>query len=270
MLSITPARLPMPRLLLVAGVTMAAAAAVPSLAHGATIYQDGRTPHRVLLQDESGETNLVSVQGSNSVVIRDDGTPITVAGVPTCMPLDAFAVSCSAVRRVELDLGNGPDVAVIATPREVEIEGGNGPDRYVAHADAWSSRVDFDGGIGMDVANYRFATAGVHVSVDLEADDGRPGDNDRIRRSVDTVLGSEFADVLTGSHDAQQLLGLDGDDQITGGAGADVLSGGPGHDRIDARDHEPDAIDCGGQLFDRAAVDIDAEASIAGCAEVTL
>ena len=63
----------MPRILLVAAVTVAAAVAVPSLAHGATIHQDGRTPHRLLLQAEPGETNLVSVEGSQGLVIRDDG-----------------------------------------------------------------------------------------------------------------------------------------------------------------------------------------------------
>jgi len=258
----------MPRILLVAAVAMAAAVTVPSVAHGATIHQDGRTPHKLLLQAEPGESNLVSVEGSQGLVIRDDGTPLTLAGVPTCMPLDTHAVSCSAVRRIELDLNDGPDVAVIGTPREVEIEGGAGRDRYVAHATDAPSRVDFDGGIGTDVANYGFATAGVRVSVDLSAGDGRPGDDDRIRRNVESVLGSAFADVLAGGPDAEHLAGLDGDDQITGGAGEDVLSGGRGNDRIDARDNEPDAVDCGGQALDWAAVDIDAEASITGCAAI--
>jgi AAA ATPase domain/RTX calcium-binding nonapeptide repeat (4 copies) len=269
MLSITPARPRTPRVLFVAVVAVATMVVVPSLAHGATLQQEGRTPHRLLLQADPGETNLVSVEGSNSVVIRDDGAPITVAGVPTCMPLDTHAVSCSAVRHVELDLNDGPDVAVIATPREVEVEGGNGPDRYVALAGDWSSRVDFDGGIGMDVANYFFTTTGVRVSVDLSAGDGRPGDDDRIRRNVESVFGSTFDDVLAGGPDPEHLRGFDGDDQITGGPGEDVLSGGEGNDRMDARDDEPDAVDCGGQLLDRAAVDFDADASITGCAEVT-
>ncbi len=258
----------MPRLLLTAVVAIAAAVAVPSIAHGATLYQDGRTPHTVLLQAETGETNLVSVEGSQAVVIRDDGTPLTLAGVPTCMPLDTHAVSCSAVRRIELDLNDGPDVAVIATPREVSVEGGAGDDRYVAYATDAPSRVDFDGGIGTDLANYFYATAGVRVSVDLSAGDGRPGDDDRIRSNVETVLGSAFDDVLAGGPRAEHLAGLDGDDQITGAAGEDVLSGGSGNDRIDARDGEPDAVDCGGGALDWAAVDIDAEASITGCAEV--
>ena len=174
-------------------------------------------PHSVLLQAEPGETNLVSVEGSRAVVIRDDGgAPITLAGVPTCMPLEAGAVSCSAVRHIELDLGDGP----------------------------------------------------VHVSVDLAARDGRPGDADRIRRDVESVLGSQFGDVLAGSYRTVQLAGLDGDDQITGGTGAEVLSGGRGNDRIDARDGAPDTVDCGGQALDRAAVDVDAEASITGCADI--
>ena len=53
----------MPRILPIAAFAIAAAAAVPSVAHGATVHQDGRSPHRILLQDESGETNLVSVEG---------------------------------------------------------------------------------------------------------------------------------------------------------------------------------------------------------------
>ena len=130
------------------------------------------------------------------------------------------------------------------------------------------SRVDFEGGIGLDTANYGFATAGVDVRVDLEAGDGRAGDDDRIRRDVESVLGSQFADVLAGSPRTTQLTGLDGDDEITGGTGEELLSGGPGDDRIDARDGAPDAVDCGGQTLDRAAVDIDAEASITGCAQI--
>jgi Ca2+-binding RTX toxin-like protein len=128
--------------------------------------------------------------------------------------------------------------------------------------------VDFDGGIGMDTANYVYATTGVNVSVDLSAGDGRPGDDDRIGHTVETVLGSDFDDVITGSRYAEHLVGGEGDDQITGDAGEDVLSGGRGNDRIDARDAGPDTVDCGGQELDWAAVDIDTEASITGCAEV--
>jgi Ca2+-binding RTX toxin-like protein len=251
-----------------AAVAIVAAVAVPSVANGATLHQDGRTPHRVLLQDETGETNLVSVQGKKSVLIHDTNIPITIAGVPTCMPLDAYTVSCAAIRRVELDLGAGPDNAIIDTPHPISIEGGNGPDRYVAFATGAPSRVDFDGGIGFDTANYFYATAGVHVAVDREAGDGRPGDDDRIRRAVESVIGSSFADVLVGDDLTMRLSGEDGDDLITGGAGPEQLLGGLGNDRIDARDGTSDTIDCGGQLLDHATVDVGAEAAITRCAEV--
>ena len=258
----------MSRILTAAAVALAAAAALPSLADAATIHQDGRTPHRILFQDAVGETNLVTVEGSRSLLIQDANAPITVAGVPTCMPLDSHTVSCSAVRRLELDLGDGPDVAVVDTPHAVSIEGGRGPDRYVALATGAASRVDFSGGIGLDTANYFFATAGVEVTVDLESADGRPGDDDRIRRDVESVIGSQFADDLAGSDRTQQLAGSGGDDRITGGSGAETLSGGDGNDRIDARDGAMDTVDCGGQTFDWAAVDFDGEASIARCSEV--
>ena len=61
----------MHRILLTAAAAIAAAVIVPSVAQGATLHQDGRTPHRILLQDTAGETNLVSVEGKNSVVIQD-------------------------------------------------------------------------------------------------------------------------------------------------------------------------------------------------------
>ena len=258
----------MHRIPLAAAVAIAAAVAVPSVASGATIHQDGRTPHRILFQDEIGETNLVTVEGKQSVLIHDTNMPITVDGAPTCMPLDAYTVSCAAVRRVELALGIGQDNVIVDTPHPVEIEGGNGRDTYLALATGGPSRVDFDGGIGFDTANYFYATAGVQVAVDREAGDGRPGDDDRIRRGVESIVGSAFDDVLVGDDFTMRLSGEDGDDLITGGSGPEQLLGGMGNDRIDARDGAADTIDCGDFAFDVAIVDIDAEAAITRCETV--
>jgi Ca2+-binding RTX toxin-like protein len=258
----------MNRILVAAAVTVAAAVAVPSMAHGATIHQDGRTPHRILLQDAVGESNLVSVEGSKSVVFHDLNVPIEIAGVPTCMAIDAYTVSCSAVRRIELDLGVGQDFARIDSTLPVQIDGGAGNDRYNAATTRGPSSVNFAGGIGLDTASYGLANAGVNVAVDLEPGDGRSGDDDQILRDVESVFGSQFSDVLVGSHRTTQLLGLDGDDVITGGIAAELLSGGWGNDRIDARDGVADDVDCGGQMFDRAAVDLGAEASVTRCAEI--
>jgi Ca2+-binding RTX toxin-like protein len=257
----------MSRLLICAALAVAAAVAVPSVSHGATIHQDGRTPHRILLQADPGETNLVSVEGSKSVLISDLTVPISVEGVPTCMPLDAYTVSCAAVKRLELDLGDGPDHANISTAVPVELEGGAGNDRYVSTATDAPSRVDFSGGIGLDTANYFYSTAGVDVSVDLEEGDGRPGDDDRILRDVESVIGSQHADELSGSDRTVRLDGQDGDDRITGGGAPETLLGGPGNDHVDARDGVADSVDCGGWLLDRAVVDLGLDLSV-GCASV--
>jgi Ca2+-binding RTX toxin-like protein len=257
----------MSRILIAAAVAVVAAVAVPSVSQAATIHKDGRTPHRILLQDTAGQSNLVSVEGSKSVVFQDLNVPIEIDDVPTCMPLDEYTVSCSAVRVIDLDLGGGADVAVIDTKHPVDLEGGPGNDRYTSIATGSPSRVSFAGGIGLDTVSYGLATAGVNVALDFERGDGRPGDEDRIHRDVESVIGSNFADVLVGSDRSVQLLGLDGDDEITGGSAAEVLSGGHGDDRIDARDGAADTVDCGGQAFDRAVVD-PGEASVSRCAQI--
>jgi Ca2+-binding RTX toxin-like protein len=258
----------MPRLLVTAAVALAAAVALPSLAQGATLHQDGHHK-RILLQDVAGDTNLVSVEGSKSVVIRDINVPIKVANLPSCMPFeDGYAVRCANVRNVELDLGDGQDVVNVDSRLPVEIEGDAGRDTYIATTTGGPSQVDFQGGTGIDTANYFYATAGVNVSVnDNLENDGRAGDADRIAKDVETVFGSQFDDSIAGNDRTVRLDGNDGDDDIVGGTAAELLSGGPGNDRIDARDGALDSVDCGGWLLDRALVD-PVEASITGCAEV--
>ena len=244
----------MPRLLLPAAVALAAAVAVPSVADAATLHQDGKRSHRVLLQDTAGDVNLISVQGSKRVLIQDANLPIQIDDVPWCMPVDAYTVSCSPwVQQIDLDLGGAPDHAVIESSKDIEVEGGPGRDRLVAGMTDGPSRVRYSGGIGLDTVNYGYATAGVGVSVDTDAADGRPGDDDQIFNDVEVVLGSQFDDVLAGGRHTLELDGLDGDDVITGGSGAETLSGGEGQDRIEARD---------------GTADSGLEASIARCAQV--
>ena len=243
----------------------AAAVAVPSAAQAATLEPFEGMSRTLLLTGAPAETNLVTVEGHGSMVINDLNAPIELRAAPSCMPLDSRTVSCAGYKRIALDLNDGPDVATIATSREVWLSGGAGNDRYNALGSDKPSQVDFDGGFGFDTANYFYATEGVHVGVDGAPFDGRPGDNDRIDREVERVIGSQFADVLTGTQRDQQLMGSDGDDELSGGPGQDVLNGERGNDRIDAVDGELDTIDCGGQLQDQVMAD-PVETSILGCA----
>ena len=257
----------MRRTLITAAVAVAAAVALPQVAQGATLQQDGK--HRVLLQDTAGDANLVTVEGSKRVLIEDINVPIEIDDVPACMPVDAYSVSCApSVRSIDVDLGDGFDVATINSTKPIEVEGGHGRDRFNAGMTDGPSQVRWVGGIGLDTISYAHAATGVDVAVDLESGDGRPGDDDQVFNDVEAVVGSQLDDVLTGGKHTLQLSGLEGDDAITGGAGAEELLGGRGSDRIDARDGAADAIDCGGAPFaDLALVDL-TEASIARCAAV--
>jgi Ca2+-binding RTX toxin-like protein len=255
-----------PMRLLPLAALVAATLALPAAAQGATLERYSGVPGTMLLTAGAAETNLITVEDRPlSVVIRDDAGPLKLKRASACVRLDSNAARCLLTKQVWLDLGDGNDVAAIASRREVSINGGAGDDRYIALGTAAPSRVDFFGGFGVDVANYFYASEGVRVGVDGMPFDGRPGDNDRIDRTVEAVFGSQFDDVLTGTQRDQRLLGFDGDDEIAGGPGQDVLEGGAGQDRIDARDGELDTIDCGGDLFDRLTAD-PVESSILGCA----
>ena len=244
---------------------VAATIALPSVAQGATLERYSGIPGTMQLSAGPAETNLISVEDRLlSVVITDNAGPLKLKRATGCLRLDSNSARCFLTKQVWLDLGDGNDVATIATRRAVAISGGAGDDRYNAIGTDAPSRVDFNGGFGTDVASYVFAGEGVRVGVDGMPFDGRSGDNDRIGRTVETVFGSQHADVLVGAERDQRLLGLDGDDEIAGGEGSDVLDGGAGNDQIEARDGELDAIDCGGDLVDRLTAD-PVEASIVGC-----
>jgi hypothetical protein len=78
---------------------------------------------------------------------------------------------------------------------------------------------------------------------------------------ADTLKGTGAADTLKGLGGRDHLIGGPGADVLIGGKGADRIRGGsgydsinmvdgvevaaPGNDRIDARDHNPDSINCG-------------------------
>ncbi len=123
------------------------------------------------------------------------------------------------------------------------IFGGGGNDYIVGGAGADA----LNGGIGTDTASYWNSTAGIVVS--LAAGEGVGGDAEGdTYASIETVVGSPYADSLAGNDGSNELGGLQGDDLLNGlggddalwggleddtlkgGGGADYLDGGPGID----------------------------------------
>ena len=114
----------------------------------------------------------------------------------------------------------------------------------------------FEGGDGIDTANYQTSTGDLTVSLDGLPNDGYTGEGDNIEGDVENLVGGPGADTLTGSDGSNAIDGgpgkdtitaLGGDDTITGGEdesndtidggpGNDALSGGPGDDTLTAGD----------------------------------
>jgi Ca2+-binding RTX toxin-like protein len=84
------------------------------------------------------------------------------------------------------------------------------------------------------------------VAVEAKVLHGTPH-SDRLigTRHSDRLIGLGGKDVLRGGGSADKLLGGTGSDKLNGGPAYDVLMGGYGADKIHARDHHRDRIDCG-------------------------
>jgi hypothetical protein len=92
------------------------------------------------------------------------------------------------------------------------------------------------------------------VQLDNVATDGEAGEFDNVQSNVENIYGGSAGDTLRsfsafsrleGFGGPDTLEGGDGSDTLIGGEGADSLLGGAGTDVVDARDNNPDFVDCG-------------------------
>jgi Ca2+-binding RTX toxin-like protein len=158
--------------------------------------------------------------------------------------------------------GNGFTELVLASDDD-RLDGGAGNDTLDGDT---ANAVFFDpepdeliGGDGVDLATYAGHTGALTIDVPEPADaapaanDGQPGEGDRVYGSVenvtggigsDTITGNSVANILDGGSDGQDTLsGAGGDDTLNGGneAGAaaapgDTLNGGDGVDTLNGGD----------------------------------
>lgn len=129
--------------------------------------------------------------------------------------------------------------ALLATNGDDLLDGGEGDDFLTGRAGADVLR----GGNGRDAADYSQETGGAGVKVDLAGGIGlvagetgplaldSHGDLDRLD-SIESVVGTDFADLIYGSADGNVVFGGGGDDSIFGISGQNLLSGGAGVDMI--------------------------------------
>jgi Ca2+-binding RTX toxin-like protein len=124
----------------------------------------------------------------------------------------------------------GDDVLLLGGPGDDSIVGGSGV-------------TTVQGGEGNDTIRGGAGQSWIY---------GGPGDDDL--RGSTYAKGEAGDDRIHGTDRRDRLRGGPGDDAISGGAGHDDIRSDAGADRVAARDHQPDRIDCGGDR-DRLIVD---------------
>jgi Ca2+-binding RTX toxin-like protein len=144
---------------------------------------------------------------------------------------DGSHVGLAAVTVPVALYGGSGDDALRGGAAADTLSGGDGQDVFVAGSAPAGADV-FDGGSGIDTADFSARTAILHVTIGGDADDGESSEGVDVQASVEIVLGGSADDVLTGNSDANQLNGGPGNDTLSGGAGDDFLFGGPGNDTI--------------------------------------
>ncbi len=133
------------------------------------------------------------------------------------------------------------------------VAGGGGDDVFFTPLSS-DGADDYHGGPGRDTIDYNGRTQPLTVTLDNVAADGESGEFDNVRSNVENVNGGAGQDTiesfgafsrLDGRGARDILKGGDGPDTLIGGPGNDALESGSGIDVVDARDNEPDFVDCG-------------------------
>ena len=151
-----------------------------------------------------GEANRLTVSADEGDVLLRDEVAITAAA-PGCAAVDAMAVRCPAGRYFEARLGDGDDVADVASSGygpSMPLDGGPGADRLTG--------TSVTGGEGDDTL---IAPAGLSASSPFSP--FSPGD-----------LGWATATLDGGAGDDRLLGGAAPKVRLAGGPGADLLEGG--------------------------------------------
>jgi Ca2+-binding RTX toxin-like protein len=236
--------------------------AIPGAAQAATV--DIAADNTILYRAANGETN--------SLLVRENGNArayelVDSAGLTSrsgfCSQVNPTTVRCGlGFDRLDAQLGDRSDSTSIRVSGPVTVDGGDGNETFFAGMAPGASRTEYRGSFGVDTMTYAAASAGVRVTQNDVALDGRTdrGDRDNVRRDIEHITGSPFDDVILASRDGlifafpgnttrtsfpQQLGGGAGNDSVNGGAnmdfhfmgggadGRDTITGGANFTRVD-------------------------------------
>lgn len=276
----------------------------PAGAHAGQVRVDSRdiANQHLVYAAGAGERNVVTVSyAAGGVVHVQDSAGVQALG--GCVQTSPTVVDCLVAHNDPFDpdtftLGDGNDSLAIDSapadaapttnvydgsgddlvrggPNEDSFFNGPGSDRLYGRGgnDTLGSGTGADllsGGGGTDTVDYSLAgrrARGVRADLHGDADDGSPGERDKILADVENLKGTARADTLTGNGRANHIDSGGGGDTIFGLAGSDVIDAlrgaalvdpGRGSDSVQggrvvrARDGTKDRIySCGTAIADR-------------------
>lgn len=275
-------------------------------AHASTISlmddpdSDGTFIDYVAAEGEANQFVVLGIQTAGRLTLQDGFGAVSITPIDPCTGgqpggfNEARFASCPADTLVWIraDLGDLADFGAAGMGGQfpIVLSGGAGPDTLQGDSnddDLYGDEgVDLlyggagddllDGGPGadtlrgidgVDFVDYSDRSASVTATLDGAANDGEPGEGDRIDVDVEAIIGGAGDDTLVGDDGGNGLFGLAGRDNITGGGGADVIEADAGNDTISIRDGVADQADCGTGADTVAA---DAADSLTGCESVLL
>ena len=107
--------------------------------------------------------------------VKDFGATLSARGASCLRVAPSEAVCRTGVVDVDVTLGDGNDLYIGQHGFATVVNGEAGNDMYLhdGKAGLTTTRTDFRGGAGQDSANYDVATAGVILTKDGVANDGR-------------------------------------------------------------------------------------------------
>jgi Ca2+-binding RTX toxin-like protein len=164
--------------------------------------------------------------GGTAELRVDNAENITMNGGAGNDKLDASGRNItSSDSGIASALDNVPDGPYSPVLQDLTLNGGTGDDRLFSG----DGNDNFQGGPGVDSANYRGASG--PVVIDLQAGTATGMGNDTLS-DVQDAVGSRFGDTITGSSLDNTLSGRGGADTIDGAAGNDALNGDNGNDTL--------------------------------------
>ncbi len=173
------------------------------------------------------DTYIVTAAGDSVIEFSGEGTDEVQTNLASyTLPANVENLTYTGSGNF-IGTGNGDNNIITGGAGDDTLNGGDGNDQLFGNG----GNNTLNGGNGVDTVDYSHATAGVNVNLvtGVVSSNGFGG-HDTLS-GVETVVGTNYADVLVGDTNSNYLIGGNGNDSLTGGTGAaNTMQGGTGDD----------------------------------------